>query len=478
LFADLLLDLLFDLMSTDARPSAAPRTPFMRLNTPLPAIAGASPGLFFNTPQQRTALARERFFESGERPSGLVSEAVLQSWTRCMAARQSPRRAVAFDPVTRSRLQATLERSQALLQAASNDIHQLEAALAGTASRVLLTDAQGVIVHASAHQADPQEQLLNMVARLGVNLSEDHVGTNAPAVVVKTAQAVTVHGAEHYFSCVHTLHCAAAPIRDGQGRLAGVLDLTVQARPFAFDAAALVGVYATMIENRLLQTSAAEHLVLRFQVCSSLLGSPLEALVGVNSHGHVAWHNGTAQKLLGLAGQLSQDGTTTPALHVSTLFGLSLSQLQTHSLPAHSLQTLSQPAHSPQPAARPLRLPNGLTVWLQASEPSRSRAPARSFSAAPTVALTVALAVAPSRDDALASTSAISAGPAPALVTGEGPEPSPEASHKSPANAPTLGQLTSGAIERAVAECDGNISLAARRLGVSRGLVYRHLRAG
>ncbi len=420
----------------------------MRLSTPSSAAAAAAvtaPGLFFNTPQQRTALARERFFENGERPSGLVSEAILQSWTRCMAARQSPRRSVAFDPVTRSRLHATLERNQALLQAASNDISQLEAALAGTASRVLLTDAQGVIVHASAGTANPQEQLLNLVSRAGVNLSEDHVGTNAPALVVKTAQAVTVQGAEHYFSCVHSLHCAAAPIRDGQGRLAGVLDLTVQARPFAFDAAALVGVYATMIENRLLQTSAADHLVLQFQVCSSMLGSPLQALVGINSQGHLAWHNGTAQKLLGLGSLLSHDGTAATALQASALLGLSLSKLE--SLCQHS-------------SAQALRLPNGLTVWLRATAPARSRAPATASRHTPAVV------------GACSQTPSPAPGSAPPPLHGTVP------ALGGPTSAPTLGQLTSGAIERTVAECDGNISLAARRLGVSRGLVYRHLRAG
>ncbi|MFO1297186.1 MAG: TonB-dependent receptor [Rubrivivax sp.] len=39
---------------------------------------------FFTSPEQRVALARDRYFEHGERPSGLsMSETVLQSWTRC-----------------------------------------------------------------------------------------------------------------------------------------------------------------------------------------------------------------------------------------------------------------------------------------------------------------------------------------------------------------------------------------------------------
>ena len=39
--------------------------------------------LFASTPAQRVALARQQFFEEGVRPSGLVGEAVIQSWMRC-----------------------------------------------------------------------------------------------------------------------------------------------------------------------------------------------------------------------------------------------------------------------------------------------------------------------------------------------------------------------------------------------------------
>jgi transcriptional regulator of acetoin/glycerol metabolism len=252
------------------------------------------------------------------------------------------------------------------------------------------------------------------------------VGTNAPAVVVKTGQAVTVTGAEHYFACIQSLHCAAAPIRDGRGALAGVLDLTIESRAFGFDAAALVGVYATAIENRLLQASASEHLVLQFQVCHTMLGTPLQALVGVDGHGRVAWLNGTAQQLLG-----PDSGHENAA---DTLFGTPLAELL---------------ARSAADAARPLRLPNGLTVWLRAQLQARDGV--RGGVAVPAAATPLALAPA--------------AAPVPAA---EVPAP--------PVHAATLGQHTREVIERTLHEHGGNISRAARVLGVSRGLLYRRMK--
>jgi sigma-54 dependent transcriptional regulator, acetoin dehydrogenase operon transcriptional activator AcoR len=368
---------------------------------------------FFASAVQRVDLARERFFGAGQRPTGLVSEPVIQSWARCEGARRSPREAVAFDPVTRSRLHAALTRNRPLLGAAGDELARLEAALGGTGCRVLLTDAEGVVLHATQGTALALEPVLKSAARLGVNLAEGSVGTNAPAVVVKTGAAVTVTGAEHYFDCIRSLHCAAAPIRDGRGRLAGVLDLTIEARPFGFDAAALVGVYATAIENRLLQAGASEHLVLQFQVCNTMLGSPLQALVGVDGLGRVAWLNSTAQQLLGPGS--GREG------QADTLFGTTLAELLARS-------TGDEP--------RPLRLPNGLTVWLRA----RLKA-----------------------HDGLRAAVAM---PAPAEPPRAAPAP----------GAATLGQHTREVIERTLAEQRGNISRAARQLGVSRGLLYRRMK--
>lgn len=380
---------------------------------------------FFGSPGQRVGLARERFFGNGQRPTGLVSEAVIQSWTRCDGARRNPREALAFDPVSRSGLRAALGRSQGLLEAAGDEITRLETALGGTACRVLLVDARGVVVHATPPAG--AEPVLRQVSRVGVNLSEGAVGTNAPAVVLKTGAPVTVLGAEHYFDCVQTLHCAAAPVRDGRGQLAGVLDLTVEAKAFGFDAAALVGVYATAIENRLLQAGAGEHLVLQFQVCATMLGSPLQALCGVDGSGRLAWMNGTAQQLLGRGCAVDDDA--------QALLDTTLAELL---------------ARSTDDAARPLRLRNGLTVWLRARlraqdgvRPVVALAPARPVSAA-----------APPTNAAPAA--------APAVP---------------PAAAPvTLVEQTREVIERTLAEHGGNISRAARALGVSRGLLYRRLR--
>jgi len=401
---------------------------------------------FFVSPGQRVSLARERFFADGQRPTGLVSESVIQSWSRCVRAHRSPREAVVFDPVSRSRLHAALARNHELLQAARGELQRLEAALGGTGCRVLLSDADGVLVHVTQAVATSAEPVLQQVSRIGIDLAEQQLGTNAPSVVMKSGAAVTVFGGEHYFDCMQTLHCAAAPIHDGRGHLAGVLDLTVEARPFVFDAAALVGVYATAIENRLLQSGAGEHLVLQFQVCSTMLDTPLQALVGIGSHGRVVWLNGAAQQLLGPRAR--------PADEAEALFGCTLTQLLARTRAAE-----------PQP----LRLPSGLTVWLRARLHARD---GMQHSVAATAPPARGLAAAPSTPStsATSATSATSPTSTAAALAASLPPALPELERT------TLNQHARELIDKALAAHGGNISRTARLLGVSRGLLYRRLR--
>lgn len=397
-----------------------------------PQAPGSTPRqLFVSTPAERTALARRQFFEEGVRPSGLVGEAVIQSWMRCTRTHYDRQRIVPFDPVTPSRLHSTLQRNRALIDAAGPDLFSMEGTLAGTDCRVILTDRDGVVLHVTHHPAAAHQPVLRATSRPGVNISESIVGTTAPGIVASTGMACTVDGAEHYFDMLLDLQCAAAPIRDVHGRLAGVLDLTVEARRFGFDAAAMVGLYATTIENRLLQAQSRQHLVLRFQAHPALLGTPLEALAAVASDGRVVWLNGAAVRLIG---PLPEDAEERG---VERLLG-------------HPLATLLRLGR--RDAAQPLRLPSGLGVWVHASMPAADgkdfrHAVATGFALAPTV-------------DAVAAPACADA--ALPIAPGTGTE--------------TLRDHSRKLIEETLAAHEGNISHTARQLGVSRGTLYRQLR--
>ena len=409
---------------------------FERLGT-----AAAPRQLFSSTPAQRVALARQQFFEEGVRPSGLVGEAVIQSWLRCTRNHSDRQRIVPFDAVTPSRLHATLARNRELLEVARQELASMESALAGTDCRVILTDGEGVVVHVTQQPAAAHQPVLRKTARVGVNISERIVGTTAPGIVATTGQACTVDGAEHYFDVLSQMQCAAAPIRDVAGRLAGVLDITMEARRFGFDAASMVALYATTIENRLLQAQSRDHLILRFQASPSLLGTPMEALAGVAPDGTIAWLNGAGARLIG---RLPEEA----------------GERDVESMLGHDLASLLRLER--REAAQPLRLASGLGVWVQA----RLKAAADGADFRHAVAMPgetgKVLPIEPATAlEALAAD-------AQAVVSHHVQvEPMP---------GETLREHSRKLIEETLAAQGGNVSQAARQLGVSRGTLYRRLR--
>lgn len=385
-------------------------------------------GPFFATPAQRVALARQRFFENGEMPSGLVPDSVLQSWSRCLRAKRQPGERVEFDPVTPSRTHHALSRNRVLLDSAGPVLSELESAIQGSGCRYILTDAQGVVINASS-TAGSTDDVIRLVTRVGVNLSEPEIGTSAPGIVVKTGVACAVNGAEHFFDNVTSMYCAAAPIRDAAGDLAAVLDISLENAQLPFDIPALVGMYATTIENRLLVARSLSPMLLRVQVNPTLFGSPLEGLVAVDEDGGIAWMNSTAERLL----TRSLDLPAGERLQCEQVFGT-------------GFQTFfAAAAHG---NARLYRATNGLGVWVA---PQLLRA------------------------DGFCRTMVSLASPQ-AEVHVAPAEPPAACPDSSEAEAVSLASANQQAIKQALVAANNNVSKAARALGVSRGLLYRRLR--
>lgn len=394
--------------------------PKARATPAAPAPAGPPAAWFFETPEQRLAWARRRFFEDGVRPTGVVSEPVLQSWARCLGARLDPQRAPVFGAVSAGRLHGLLARHRPLLAAADDELQQLQRSLAGTTAVALLLDADGCVLHTSRRPDPARMPVLAAAARPGVDLSELQIGTNAPALAAGGGGPCLVRGAEHFAGAIAQVHCAAAAIRGPDGQVAAVLDLSTEGGPFGFDAAQVVAWHAQAIENQWLLADAATPLVLRLHLQPAELHSALVGLVGLDLRGGLAWCNATARAMLGD----SPRGTAAEAL-----FGV----------PVSTLQQLAW-----RGTVQRLRLVNGLQTWLQADWREGHEAdPTPGPSAAPSpVACT---------HDADASASAVQ--PAGCL-------------HKRQRDL----------VMRALQDCGGNVSAAARQLGVSRGLVYRHSR--
>ncbi|MDP3821047.1 MAG: helix-turn-helix domain-containing protein [Burkholderiales bacterium] len=400
----------------------------------------------------RIELARQRYFDEGQSPTGVVGEAVFESWARCLRLHGDPRAPATFEPVTASRTHLALMKNRDLRQAWTQELPRLESILSTTSCAAMLTDATGVLIDSTC-VGRSHEQLMPVATRLGVNLSEDAVGTTAPGVAARTGKPVCVLGGEHFFDSVKEMYCAAAPVRDIHGNVAGVLDISSERIPFEFDAAAVAGLYASAIENRLLVAQSTEHLVIRFQVAPELLDSAMVGLLGVGIDGRQAWGNGVAQRLLGAVKRTEHHAERASAE------GLGFAWALLAALPAVG--------------AAPLTLPNGLRVWARSD--MRARDGRRGFlpgSRQPADGPVAETAFEMRETSPAASTSS-------KLSALEARCDPAETSLTNPVMVPTplLRESDLELIQKTLLACGGNVSDTATRLGVSRGLVYRRLRA-
>jgi transcriptional regulator of acetoin/glycerol metabolism len=392
-------------------------------------------------------LARERFFEEGVLPTGLVSDAVIQSWNRCLRRHNNTRDAVEFDPVSPSRAHHAQRKNRELVNAWNAELRPLQQALRSTGCAAILTDPSGVLIAAMA-SGGAHERLMPIAHRVGVNLSEEAVGTTAPGIVARTGRACSVTGGEHFFEGVRTMHCAAAPICDIDGRLAGVLDVSSEAQPFHFDAAALVALYAEALENRLLVAQSRELLLLRLQVHPDLLDAPRAGLVGVDERGHVAWVNAVAAGLLGRHAIHSPVQST-----LEEVLGLDYAAVSSQ----------------PREQARLVALPNGLSVWMLTQQRPRDGRQ-HLFAIESAIAACPRSACEPKHD-----TSSPNAERPADLDEGDSICPAAQTRVATP-DPGTLREFSKDLITSALRDCGGSVSKAAKQLGVSRGLIYRRLR--
>ena len=226
---------------------------------------------------------------------------LLRSWQRCRDAGMREHERVNFELVSRAMLADLDEVHGGLVRRARPETERLAHALRGTGCVVLLFNQRGVVIDRLCQESATPSVLL-AATRKGVNVSERCVGTTAPAISIAEGLPYLVGRDAHFFANVRPFFCVAAPIDSPAGERLGALDITAYDSVPSFDIYSLVVDAAASIENSLFQSSA-ERVVVRFHPRSELLGTPLEGLLLVDHDGRICGANRMAGRLLCLPRQ-------------------------------------------------------------------------------------------------------------------------------------------------------------------------------
>jgi transcriptional regulator of acetoin/glycerol metabolism len=232
-----------------------------------------------------------------------VAPAVLRSWERTQRAGLRPADRALFAPAPSTLACRRLEEEhRVLIDCATTDMQRLRRSLGSSNWVVLLANAHGTVVGSVGHELAAARELREPL-RIGKDLREEFLGTNAPACVLTEGVSTTVIGAEHYLDELQHYACAAAPIHGPAGDIVGVLDATGwQVRPES-DLLRRVSLSARSIENRLLHALPGVA-ILQLHHDERLLGTPLEGLLAVDGAGRLVALNAMAARLLKRPGPL------------------------------------------------------------------------------------------------------------------------------------------------------------------------------
>ncbi|MDP3355276.1 MAG: helix-turn-helix domain-containing protein [Polaromonas sp.] len=360
---------------------------------------------------QQIALARQAVLHGGKSQPGILAEPWIErSWQRCLASGKKPEQTVGFDILPPQILRRTEEANQVLAAAARPVLEKLGAASASTRYFAILTNAQGVVVDVNG-AIDRRDRRVDLITRIGVDLSEDSVGTTAIGAALTELQPVWLHRGEHFFNANSAYSCAGAPLFGPDGRCAGMLDLTGVDTVERPELKHLVVQSARSIENALIQ-NRPHDLMIRLNWSSQSLGDDMDGMVCLDPDGWVTGANPAARQMVPA---LQNAGAA--AVHCSELFAMPYEMLFD--------AAKSNPMSYPQAIDVPLW--SGLR--LHALPLLRGRAPAAG------------------------------------RLGGRG----------TPVPTLQLKDIETALIRKAVSDARGNIVKAARALGISRATVYRRL---
>jgi sigma-54 dependent transcriptional regulator, acetoin dehydrogenase operon transcriptional activator AcoR len=251
------------------------------------------------------------------------ADLIEQSHQRCSAFGLTRIERPEYEPMMRSDLTVARERNQRLFAHAAPVMEMLFEQIAGTESMIVLTDAQGTILH-SVGDDDFLGRAGKVALAPGVNWAEHSKGTNAIGTALFEAMPTLVHAGEHFMHANHFLTCSAAPIFDPRGDMLGVLDVSGDQHSFHQHTMGLVRMSASMIENHWLCDDNSNRLRLHFHSRVEFIGTLLEGILVIGEGGKILGANRSALD------QLNMSTVSLRAHTLTGLFGTTVAALSDH----------------------------------------------------------------------------------------------------------------------------------------------------
>ena len=228
------------------------------------------------------------------------SDVVAHSWARCLNVYGLDPAQQRRPPVlARPEFEARRARMADVIECARYEMSTLYQQLGDPESAVVLTDAQGVILHMQA-SADFERRVRPLGLELGAVWSEAEAGTNGMGTCAVAARPIAVCQEDHFLAQYAQLTCSAVPVHDPSGEMCAVLDVSSRSTMPQQHLLLLLGMTARMVENRLMDMRYPEAHPIHFHSRPELVYTLHEGKLVVADDSHVLSANRSALFQLGL----------------------------------------------------------------------------------------------------------------------------------------------------------------------------------
>jgi len=350
---------------------------------------------------------------------------VFRSWQRCLqSGLEAFQKRLPDNILSGQILQSRIDQRRDLIAVAKPTMNYLHGLMSGSGGVIILSDHQGVIVHSVG---DPQfvSKADRVLLKTGASWQEKHRGTNAIGTALVERTAVSINGSEHFLENNGFLSCTAAPIFAPDGKISGVLDISTDKSAYHPHTIGLVKATVHSLEKQLFYANESQYaLILKIHSSPEGLGSMGEGLIGLHEDGTIA-------------------GADRAALTFIEINALDIGAVKILQLLDTSLDRIFDYAKKDQGKVYEFRTHSAKSLFLKISLGQSYRHSSHTEDLGVAVDLSVDLV-----------------------------EASPHEEFESGA----LKQFSRIAIQKTLEKTNGNVSLAAKLLRISRNTLYRHLK--
>jgi len=256
--------------------------------------------------KQTLRVEWENFIKNGKKPTHIRPE-ISASWQRSRDWGVDPFLDKNCRLLPQAEISARLEENREVMDVIIPYMNIIYQAIKGLGYFIFVTDSQAWVLHAVGDNNILQDYHETLDFKIGVNWSEEVVGTTAVGIALAEKKPVSFIAEEKYCFVLKNRACAAVPIRKDPNKISAVLGLATNLTKVKRMDSYIFGLLLEAkrsIENKLQFLSTKEDLNIINSYYKAVFDNVSDAIITVNGEGIIDGINPLAAEMLSVNPEL------------------------------------------------------------------------------------------------------------------------------------------------------------------------------